>query len=297
MGKTDLFVYSPSEMFPFPRLPLAIMAALFLPAWNGTARADNLFQRLSALRLLQLQSHLWTPVESGLTLSGSVESRYTTNGALARDGTSDWYLAPSASIAGGHKLTEKWTVSAGMDLGGYRYLRQPDLGSSYADAWGSIARNFQLGPVEASVYLTTTQQWNQFMNFSNSGSSTEVIAGGNFDWKFRPGHTLALNPAASVTPYSEPWNAGYRSCGATISYDWEPHAGLEVSIFYNGYLTSYFNGQIDYTQYVGVGITWTPRENFRLSATVTQTWNSSTDADSKYSATDAGGILGLQWKL
>jgi len=34
-----------------------------------------------------------------------------------------------------------------------------------------------------------------------------------------------------------------------------------------------------------------------LPASVTQTWNSSTDADSKYSATDAGGMLGLQWKL
>ena len=297
MGKTDLFVYSPSEMFPFPRLPLAIMAALFLPAWNGTARADNLFQRLSALRLLQLQSHLWTPVESGLTLSGSVESRYTTNAALARGGTGDWYLAPAASISGGHKLTDEWTISAGADVGGYRYLRQTDLGTSYADAWGGVARDFQIGPVETSLYLTTTQQWNQFKNFSNSGSSTEVIAGANAEWKIRPGHTLTFNPVASVTPYSQPWDAGYDSCGATISYDWEPRAGLEISVYYNGYMTSYFNGQTDFTQYVGAGITWSPCEYFSLSASVTQTWNSSTDADSKYSAFDAGGMLALQWKL
>jgi len=281
-----------------PRLPLAIMAAIILPAWNGDARADNLFQRLSALRLLQLQSNLWNPAEKhGLTLSGSVEGRYTTNAALASGGTSDWYLAPTVSISGGHKLTDEWTVSAGADVGGFRYLRQTDLGSSYADAWGSVARDFQVGPVEASLYLTTTQQWNQFKNFSKSGSSTEVIAGANADWKIWPGHTLAFNPAASMTAYSSPWDAGYRSCGATISYDWELNASLEISVYYNGYLTSYFNGQIDYTQYVGAGITWSPCENFSLSASVTQTWNSSTDADSIYSATDVGGMLGLQWKL
>ena len=297
MGNPARFVYSPSEMSQFPRLTLAILAAIFLPASNGTARADNLFQRLSALRLLQLQSHLWTPAESGLTLGGSVESRYTTNAALARGGTSDWYLAPSASISGGHKLTGEWTVSAGADVGAYRYLRQPDLGTSYEEAWGSVARDFLIGPLEASLYLTATQQWTQLKNFSKSGSSTEVIAGGNFEWKFRPGQALALKPAASVTPFSEPWDAGYRSCGAMISYDWEPHAGLEISIFYNGYLTAYFNRQTDYTQYVGVGVTWAPCENFSLSASVTQTWNSSTDADSQYSAFDAGGMLGLQFRL
>ena len=285
-------------MPPSPRLTLVLIAALTLPAWNGDARADNLFQRLSALRLLQLQSNLWNPAEKhGLTLNGSVESRYTTNAALSRDGTGDWYLAPTASVSGGHKLTDEWTVSAGTDVGGFRYLRQTDLGSSYADAWVGVARDFQIGPVEASLYLTTTQQWNQFKNFSQSGSCTEVIAGANADWKIQPGHTLAFNPVASVTAYSSPWDAGYRSYGATISYDWEPNASLEVSVYYNGYLSSYFNGQIDYTQYVGVGITWSPCENFSVSASVTQTWNSSTDADSKYSATDAGGMLGLQWKL
>ena len=50
-------------------------------------------------------------------------------------------------------------------------------------------------------------------------------------------------------------------------------------------------------EYVGVGVTWAPCENFSLSASVTQTWNSSTDADSQYSAFDAGGMLGLQFRL
>jgi hypothetical protein len=282
----------------FPRLIPAILAAFLLPAWNGATRADDLFQRLSALRLLQLQANLWNPAEKhGLTLSGSVESRYTTNAALARGGTSDWYLAPAASISGGHKLTDEWTVSAGADVGGYRYLRQPDLGSSYADAWASVARDFQAGPVETNLYLTATQQWNQFENFTNSGSSTEVLLGAKAVWKIRPGQMLAINPAASVTAYSSPWDAGYRSCGAIISYGWEPTSTLEISVYYNGYLTSYFNGQTDYTQYVGAGITWSPCEYLSLSASVTQTWNSSSNADSKYSAFDAGGMLGLQWQL
>lgn len=285
-------------MPPLPRFTIVLLAAIIISKGCGEARADDLFQRLSALRLLQMQSKIWNPEEQhGLTVSGSLEGRYTTNAALASGGTGDWYLAPAASISGGHKLNDEWTVSAGTDIGGYRYLRQTDLGSSYADAWGGVALNFQIGPVEASLDLTAIQQWNQFKNFSQSGSSTEIIAGANAEWKFRPGHTLGFHPAASVTPFSSPWNAGYQSCGAMLSYDWEPSPCLDLSVYYNGYLSSYFSRQIDYTQYVGASITWTPCENFSLSASVTQTWNSSTDADSKYSALDAGGMLGFQWKL
>ena len=215
---------------------------------RGT-RADDLVQRLSALRLLQMQSNLWNPAEThDLVLSGSLEGHYTTNAALARDGTSDCYVAPSVSISGSHSLTGEWRVSAGTDLGGFRYLRQPDLGTSYADVWGGLTRDFRIGLVEANLYLTVTQQWNQLENFTSSGSLTEALVGLNTEWKIREGQTLTFNPGASLTPLAQPWDAGFDSCGATISYDWTPISNWEISIFYNGYLTAYFSGQTDFTQ-------------------------------------------------
>ena len=85
------------KMHPFRRPVLLLIAALLLPAWNGKARAEQLFERLSALRLLQMQSNLWSREDiNGLTLKGSIEGHYTTNGALERGGTSDWYLARMA---------------------------------------------------------------------------------------------------------------------------------------------------------------------------------------------------------
>lgn len=285
-------------MRPFPRLSLVIAVASFLAAWNRGARADELFERLSALRLLQLQSNLWNPIEkNGLTLGGGVEGRYTTNAALARDGTGDWYLTPSASMIWSHKLQDDWRVSVGSDVGGYRYLRQPDLGTSYVDAWGSVARDFRIGPVKTGIYVTCTQQWTQLRNFSKSGSTTEILAGLNADWEIRAGHTLSFNPVAYATPYSSPWDSGYHSYGAMISYNWEVTHGVGISVYYNGYLTDYFSGQTDFTQFVGMGITWNPCENFSFTASVNQTWNSSTNPGSEYSALDAGGTLGFQWRL
>jgi len=280
------------------RFRVFLIAALLLPAPDGEARADDLAERLSALRLLQMQSKLWSPEEKyGLTLKGSMESHYTTNGALAQDGTSDWYLAPSASVIWGHKAGGDWRVSAGGDVGGFRYLRQPDLGTSYLDAWASAARDFQIGPAKGEFYVTCTQQWTQLKNYSKSGSSTEALAGLNCDWEMRPGHTLALNPMASVTPYSSPWDSGFHSYGATITYNWALNSSLDVSVYYNGYLTCYFSGQSDYTQYVGAGIAWSPCKSLTFSVSVTQTWNSSTNPGSEYSAFDAGGMIGLQWRL
>lgn len=280
------------------RLVIVILASSFLAPWNARAEDDNLFQRLSALRLLQMQSNLWNPEEKhGLAIGGSVEGHYTTNGALARDGTSDWYLAPVALISWSHDLADEWRVSVGADAGGFRYLRQPDLGTSYLDAWGTVARDFEVGAVRSSLYMTTLQQWTQLKNYSKSGSSTEIVAGWNMDWEIGHGHALTFNPSAFVTPYSLPWNAGYHSYGATISYGWSVKADVELSIFYNGYLTSYFSGQTDITQYVGLGVKWTPCEAFSLTASATQTWNASTDTDSNYSALDLGGMLGLTWRL
>ena len=292
------FMYMPPIPMPtFPRLAFFLFAA-FLPAWNGKARADDLFERLAALRVLQMQSNLWnTQVKSGLTLDGSLESRFTTNAALSRDGTSDWYLAPAASMSWGHELGDDWGVSAGCDAGGFRYLRQTDLGTSYLDTWGSVAREFKIGPAEAGVYAVCTQQWTQLKNYSKSGASTEILAGAHTGWEFRPGQTFAFNPYATATPYSSPWDSGYHSYGATLSYDLEACSHVDISVYYNGYLTCYFSGQNDFTQYVGTSITWSPWENFSLSASVTGTWNSSTNPDSEYTAVDAGGMLGLQWKL
>jgi hypothetical protein len=286
------------KMHPFRRPVLLLIAALLLPAGNGKARADQLFERLSALRLLQMQSNLWSREENiGLTLKGSIESHYTTNGALEQGGTSDWYLAPLASVIWSGEAGDGWRVSAGGDTGGFRYLRQPDLGTSYLDAWASAARDFQIGPAKANLYATCTQEWTQFRNFTKSGSSTETLAGLNCDWEIRPGHTLTFNPVASATPYSSPWDSGYHSYGAMITYNRAVNASLDVSVYYNGYLTCYFNGQTDYTQYVGAGIAWSPCKDVSLSVSVTQTWNSSTSPDSEYSAFDTGGMIGLRWRL
>lgn len=285
-------------MHPIHRFRLVpIVAILFLSTGNGEARAGVLSERLSALRLLQMQSRLWSPDDKfGLTLEGSMESHYTTNAALARDGTSDWYLAPVASMAWSQSLGGGWRISAGGDAGGYRYLRKPDLGTSYTDAWASFARDFQIGAAKANVYVTGTQQWTQLKNFSGSGDTMETLAGLLMDWKIQTGNTLSLNPVAYVTPYSSPWDSGYHSYGATISYTKDVTNTLKFSVYYNGYLTAYFSGQTDFTQYVGAGITWSPCEQLSFSASVTQTWNSSTNRGSEYSSLDAGGTFGLQWR-
>ncbi|MEI6493811.1 MAG: hypothetical protein WCO94_14780 [Verrucomicrobiota bacterium] len=285
-------------MHPFRRPAFLYIVALVLLPPGGEARADGLAERLSALRLLQLQSNLWRPIEKcGLTLNGSVESRYTTNAALAQGGTSDWYLAPSASAIWSQDEGGGWRGAAGCDVGGYRYLRQTDLGTSYLDAWGSAVRDFQLGRAKGEFYVTCNQQWTQLKNYTKSGSSTEAIAGLNCDWEIRPGHGLSFNPVASTTPYSSPWDSGFHSYGATITYNWALNSSLDVSVYYNGYLTCYFSGQSDYTQYLGAKIAWSPSKNFSLSVSVTQTWNSSTNPGSEYSAFDAGGMVGIQWRL
>jgi len=283
-------------MSAFAWLRFTLLAVLIF--WSAPGQAEEVLQRLSALRLLQLQSKLWNADEKHLlTLAGSLEEHYTTNGALASGGTSDWYHAIFASVTSSHSIAESWRVAAGADAGGFRYFKNPDLGTSYLDVWGSVTRDLRIGEAGASCYLTFTQEWNQLKNYSMSGSSTEVLAGFNAEWEFLPGQTVSMNPVVSATPGSRPMSAGYLSGGVMLTYDREIRHGLELSAFYNGYFTSYFSGQNDFTQYVGLSLTWSPCKEVTLSATASQTWNSSTDPDSRYSALDVGGMLGLQWRL
>jgi len=278
-----------------------IILMLSLTAWSGCARGeDDLFlQRFSALRLLLMQSALWNPDEKkhGLSLNGSMEGHYTSNAALSQDGTSDWYVAATTSAAWGHRLGDGWRTSIGADACAFRYLRQPDLGTSYLDAWGSLARDFSIGALPSGAFLTVSQQWTQVSNFTNGGASTEVLLGGNVDWEFFRGQTLSLEPMASITPWSSPWGVGFSSCGAYLSYSLSVTSAVEVSVFYNGYLTSYFARQTDFTQYVGAGLTWNLCKEIAISASVVQTWNRSNNAGSNYSALDVGGTLGLSWSL
>ncbi len=285
-------------MCQLPRLRAALVIFLMLPALTSAARADALLERLSALRLLQIQSTLWNQeVKSGLLLSGSFEQHYTTNAALASGGTSDWYESPAAALTWSHDICGGCTASVGADAGGFRYLKHPDLGSSYVDAWAGVERDIQLGPVEAGAYITGVQQWTQLKNFSKSNSSSEILAGFKAGSEIRPGHSVSLNAMASATPYASPWDSGYHSYGVRTAYDWSVSPALEVSVFYTGYVTAYFSGQTDLTQYVGAGIAWNISEHLSISASITRTWNSSTDPGSDYSATDTGGTLGLQWRL
>lgn len=277
---------------------LRFLLPIFLSIWISSSFAEDVRQRLSALRLLQLQSRFWNGDEKQrLTLGGGFEEHYTTNGALESGGSSDWYEAASVSLSSNREIARGWRLGAGADVGGFRYVKNPDLGTSYVDTWGRVTHDFQWARAEGSYTLAITQEWTQFKNYSPSGASTQILLGANAEWELFPNHTLSLAPTLSATPYSFPMNAGYGSCGTLVTYNWGFRKDWNASIYYNGYLTSYFNRQNDFTQYAGLSIAWSPRKNITLSASLSKTWNTSTAPESRYSALDLGGMLGLEWQL
>jgi hypothetical protein len=203
------------------------------------------------------------------------------------------YSSPSVNAEWNPDLGRGFSASIGAAAVAYLYNHYDDQDCSYVDLTGGLFCDRWFGPLSTEFYVTNTFEFSQSENFRDSAQSNLVVGGCIFSWRFLEVHGFSLNPDIWATPYACPFDTGYHSYGLTLTYGWQPGGCLSAFLYTSGYFTAYFNGETDYTQYLGASAVLNLARSAVFLFSVTQTWNASSAPQSSYDVLDLGGLLTL----
>ena len=281
------------------RLLLALLLGL-LVAGSVHARQQQQKRQLKDLLELQwLQATRGEPLEDTgepgeIRFAAAAPLFFTSNAyQSAGGGPSDFYFGPwvlgewTGRTGGGSDL------HAGAMFTDYRYMRTAENNYAYAEAYAGVS-----GEVLKTAATSLTSYANIFCDYDlTSDYATDDIepgisAGLNWDIEAGRGHWFYIRPDVTFVrswPDSKESNT-YVSATLTAGWNWQFHPAWTFGAYWSGSASRYPLGdtESDFTQYVGLAVTWDMTDWLSMVFSVVETDNWSTEPESDYGDLTAG---------